>query len=75
MIGLQKYPYTLVHIRLQIVYRILKYLKGDPGEGLVFAKRGSLHVEAYTDADYAGSIFNRRSNFDYCTFMGGNLVT
>jgi len=32
-------------------------------------------LEAYTDADYAGSLIDRRSTSGYCTFLGGNLVT
>jgi len=32
-------------------------------------------LEAYTDADYAGLVVDRRSTFGYCTFLGGNLVT
>ena len=31
--------------------------------------------EAYTDADYAGSVVDRRSTSGYCTFLGGNFVT
>ncbi|KAL5777605.1 hypothetical protein ACOSP7_010531 [Xanthoceras sorbifolium] len=57
------------------VYRILRYLKGSPGKGLIFKKYGHLQVEAYTDADWAGSITDRRSTSGYCTFVGGNLVT
>lgn len=30
---------------------------------------------AYTDADYAGSLVDRRSISSYCTLLGGNLVT
>lgn len=32
-------------------------------------------LEAYADADYAGSIVDRRSTTRYCTFLGGNLMT
>ena len=32
-------------------------------------------LEAYKDADYAGSIDDRRSTSKYCTFLRGNLVT
>lgn len=32
-------------------------------------------LEAYTDADYAGSMVNRRSTTRYCTFLGRNLLT
>ena len=57
------------------VNRILQYLKATPGKGLLFAKKGDLNVEGYTDADWAGSILDRRSTSGYFTFVGGNLVT
>ena len=41
----------------------------------MFRKNQSLSIESYTDADYAGSIVDRRSTTGYCTFLGGNLVT
>ena len=34
-----------------------------------------LEIEAYTNADWAGSISDQRSTFGYCTFLGGNLIT
>ena len=34
----------------EAVYRILKYLKGSPGKGLLFKKYGHSLVEVYTDA-------------------------
>ncbi|XP_021802743.1 uncharacterized protein LOC110746808, partial [Prunus avium] len=34
-----------------------------------------LEVVGYTDADWAGSITDRRSTSGYFTFVGGNLVT
>ena len=55
--------------------RILRYLKGTPGKGLLFANRGHFQVEVFTDADWAGSVTDRRSTSGYCTFIGGNLVT
>ena len=55
--------------------RILRYLNGTPGKGLLFANRGHFQVEVFTDADWAGSVTDRRSTSGYCTFVGGNLVT
>ena len=60
---------------LRAVYRILQYLKGTPGKGILFTKGQGITLEAYTDADYAGSVDDRRSTSGYCTFLGGNLVT
>jgi len=41
---------------LQAAYRMLHYLKGNPGKGILFKKNDTLALEAYTDADYAGSL-------------------
>jgi len=62
-------------MHLQAVNRILQYLKGSPGKGILFKRGGNMVLEAYTDADYAGSLVDRRSSSGYCTFLGGNLVT
>ena len=32
-------------------------------------------MEVYTDADYVGSVTDRRSTSGYCMFLGENLVT
>ncbi|RDY07904.1 hypothetical protein CR513_07929, partial [Mucuna pruriens] len=58
---------------LQTVERILQYLKAILGEGLLFRKEGTLSI--YTNADYAGSVMDRRFTFRYCMFLGGYLVT
>jgi len=62
-------------IHLQAALRIVQYLKGTPGRGILFERNGNANLEAYTNADYAGSIVDRRSTTGYCTFLGGNLVT
>ena len=40
----------------------------------MFKKNNALALQAYIDADYAGSLVDRRSTTGYCTFFGGNLV-
>ncbi|XP_028078310.1 uncharacterized protein LOC114280179 [Camellia sinensis] len=60
---------------LEAVMRILRYLKSSPEKGLYFSKHSHLSVEAFTDADWAGLVTDRRSTSEYCTFVGGNLVT
>jgi len=32
-------------------------------------------MKVYVDADYVGSIVDRRSTTGYCMFLGGNLET
>jgi hypothetical protein len=60
---------------LETVYQILRYLKGCPGRGVFFEKRGHLRVEVYTDADWAECLDDRKSTSGYCAFVGGNLVS
>ena len=60
---------------LQAALRIVQYLKGTQGRGILFKRKKSVNLEAYTDADYAGSIVDKRLTTGYCTFLGGNLVT
>ncbi|EXC26652.1 Bifunctional phosphatase IMPL2 [Morus notabilis] len=60
---------------MEAVNRILRYLKKDPGKGLMFRKTVNRTLEIYTDADWAGSPSDRRSTSGYCSFIWGNLVT
>jgi hypothetical protein len=60
---------------MDIVYRILRYLKGSPGKGLWFRSNGHLGVDGYSDADWASCLDDRRSTSGYCVFVGGNLVS
>lgn len=61
---------------MNAVIRILRYLKGTIGKGVLFKKTGNCcDVDVYTDADWAGAIDDRRSTSGYFTFLGGNLVT
>lgn len=60
---------------MEVVIRILRYLKGISNKGVFFGKNGHLDLEAYTDADWAGDRDNRKSTSGYFTLFGGNLVT
>lgn len=61
---------------LNAVMRILRYLKSAPGKGILFTKNVDCKsIDAYSDADWAGAVDNRRSTSGYFTFVGGNLVT
>ena len=77
------YPVSLVsrfmnnptESHMRAVNRILQYLKKTPGRGLYFKKNSSRQVEIFTDADWAGSMTDRRSTTGYCSYVWGNLVT
>ncbi|XP_019097467.1 PREDICTED: uncharacterized protein LOC109131229 [Camelina sativa] len=58
-----------------MVNRILKYIKGAPGQGIWMGRNENTELVGYCDADYARDCVDRRSTTGYCTFLGGNLVT
>jgi hypothetical protein len=41
--------------------RVLRYLAGTPGYGLMFTKKGVQNITAYGDTDYAGDVLGRKS--------------
>ncbi|KAJ9671119.1 hypothetical protein PVL29_027218 [Vitis rotundifolia] len=54
--------------------QILCYLKKALGLGILYSSQGHTHIECFSDADWAGSKFDRRFTTGYCVFFGGNLV-
>jgi hypothetical protein len=53
----------------------VRYLKKEPGKGILYAANRNLSIEVFTDADWVGCTANKRSTDGYCTLFGGNLVT
>lgn len=60
---------------LTTVHRFLRYLKGSPGQGILYKSHGYTKAIAFTDSDWAGFLSDRRSTTGYCTMVGGNLVS
>ncbi|XP_024164253.1 secreted RxLR effector protein 161-like [Rosa chinensis] len=70
-----QFMHNLNEIHMDVVFRILQYLKFVLGKGLIFSKHYHLGVFGYTDVDWASNITDRRSTSGYFTFVNGNLVT
>ena len=64
---------TIQH--LGMVKRILRYLKGSIGRGIVMNNNGHTNIMGYSDSDWAGNALDRSSTTGYCMFVGGNLVS
>nr|XP_043614801.1 secreted RxLR effector protein 161-like [Erigeron canadensis] len=60
---------------MDTVLRIVRYLKGTTGHGVLFKANGHLSIQIYTDADWVGDKGNRRSTSRYFSIIRGNLVT
>ena len=59
----------------QSVKRLLRYLKNTIHFGLQIYSNSSSSIQAFSDADWAGSRDDRRSTGSYCIFLGKNLIS
>ena len=58
-----------------IVKRIFRYLKGTSKFGLWYDKSNYFTLSAYTDANWVGSMDDRKSTNGGAFFLGGRLVS
>ena len=58
-----------------VIKRILRYLKGTTEYGLWYPKGNNLIIQAFTDADWVGSIDDRKSTSRATFYLGGCLVS
>lgn len=56
---------------MNVVNRILAYLKSSLGKGIMFSKHGHLDIDDYIDSDFVGSRLDRKSTSRYVSFVGG----
>lgn len=60
---------------MDAVYRMLRYLKATPGQGIFLPSKGDLNLEAYCDLDWGGCQMTRRSSTGYFISVGRSPVS
>ncbi|XP_019054242.1 PREDICTED: uncharacterized protein LOC109115063 [Nelumbo nucifera] len=59
----------------KLIKRILRYLAGTVSHGLHLKATQNLCLYAFSDADWASDIDDRRSTTGFCVYLGENLVS
>jgi hypothetical protein len=63
------------NFHLQLIKRILRYVRGTSHYGLHLHKCPSTNLVAYSDADWAGCPDTRKSTSGFGVYLGDNLVS
>jgi hypothetical protein len=70
-----QYLHAPTSTHLSAVKRILRYVQGTLSLGLKIRRSPSMMVSAFSDADWAGCIDDRRSTGGFAIFLGNNLIS
>ncbi|CAH9071582.1 unnamed protein product [Cuscuta epithymum] len=55
--------------------RVVRYLKGSPGQGILLSSSSTLTLTAWCDSDWASCPLTRRSLTGWLVFLGGSPVS
>jgi hypothetical protein len=60
---------------MEAAMRLVHFLKGTPGQGILLPSINRLHLKAYCDSDWARCPMTRRSTTGYCVFLGVSPIS
>ena len=70
-----RYQATPKESHLTAVKRIIRYINGTPDYGLRYSKDLNACLAGYSDADWVGSVDDRKSTSRGCFYLDNNLVS
>jgi histone deacetylase 1/2 len=70
-----QYLHAPTTLHWTVAKRILRYVKDTINVGLTFVRDKSSLISAFSDADWAGCLDDRRSTGGFAVFFGSNLIS
>ncbi|XP_019093356.1 PREDICTED: uncharacterized protein LOC109129534 [Camelina sativa] len=72
---LSQFISVLSDIHLQAAHKVLKYIKNNPGQGLMYSVDSEICLNGFSDADWSNCKDTRRSITGYCIYLGDSLIS
>ena len=72
---LSRFMHQSRKVHMEAAFRVVRYLKNAPGQGLFFSSNNDFRLRAYCDSNWAGCPLTRRSTTGYCVFLGPSLIS
>ena len=69
-----RYMERATEMHLAAIKRILRYLKGTVGYGILYKKEEEVKLTCWSDSDYAGDFDDRKSTSGYVFMIGDNAI-
>ncbi|KAG7599412.1 Reverse transcriptase RNA-dependent DNA polymerase [Arabidopsis suecica] len=63
------------NIHLQAAHKVLRYIKGNPGLGLMYPANTEICLNGFADADWGTCKDSRRSVTGFCIYLGTSLIS
>jgi hypothetical protein len=63
------------HVHLVAAKHVMRYLKGTIDYGLSYDGDHDFTLSGYTDADWAGSVFDRKNTSECCFSLGSTMIS
>ncbi|KAE8695793.1 hypothetical protein F3Y22_tig00110684pilonHSYRG00005 [Hibiscus syriacus] len=60
---------------LRSALKIVRYIKKNPGQGILMDSNNSCELKAYCDSDWVACPISRRSIYGFCIKLGSSLVS
>jgi hypothetical protein len=64
-----------IHVHLIVAKHVMRYLKGTLDYGLSYDGDHDCTLSGYTDSDWDGSVFDRKSTSGCCFSLGSTMIS